>query len=581
MSEQQQPEAPKREPENETGANGATDTAEAGAESPPDSSEPESSEPESSEPESSEPESSEPESSEPESSEPESSEPESSEPESAESEAPEASTSDETAPADETAPSEETAPAAETAEAPAPAEAAARAEAGHVQVRKRAKSVYASEVKAGQSVEGIFLVQSKELPVDRNGKRYLSVTLADRTGRIDARLWEGAEVAAETFRQSDHVRVRGLAQSYHGRTQLRLDTIEAVDAGAEGLPASEFVAESKKPVDRMLADLVAVVDGMQNAHLKALVHAFLDDPDHANRFKRAPAAQSIHHAWKGGLLEHTLSVMQLCERLCDHYPHVDRDLVLAGAFFHDYGKIDELAYEDTVGYTDEGRLVGHLVMCCQWLRERAGELDGFPKPLLDQLVHIVVSHHGELEYGSPRRPQTLEALLVHSADVLDARVSSWTELLEGAGPDGWTDFVRVYDRQLFRGGATIEGGAPAGVARKKRRKRRKRKPAGEGAEAAPTTERRGGPPKRTRPAGGAAPEGARRGRPDRRERPPRPDRPERGRGAKERPKREEKPTLTFNPFAALAKKDEEGGAAEAAEKTPRAPDDKAPDGQES
>ena len=504
----------------------------------------------------------------------------------AETPATEAAETTEAAPSTEAAPAAEAAPATEAApsEAPATAEAAPSTEApkppkGDAGVKvRRAKGHYAGEVEPGQDIAGLFLVQRKQLPIDRAGRPFLALTLIDRTGRLEGRLWDGAEQVAERFREGDHVRVKGTAVTFQGRLQVRLDDVDRIDASDLEVPTAEFLPAGRGTAEHQLEEIVSLVDGMENRFLKQLLHAFLDDPEQTRKFKRAPAAQSVHHAWVGGLIEHTLSVMKLGQRLCEHYPHVDRDLVLTGCFLHDYGKIEELVYEGAFGYSRTGRLVGHLVMTSQWVHDQASEIDGFPDELLDQVVHIVVSHHGELEYGSPKRPKTLEALLVHYADVVDARVNSFTELLQDAGPDGWTDYSRLYDRPLYRGGMD-----PSATTRRspRKRKRKKRKKAGDRA------------PERGATAAGAETSGEGRGR-TRTERPKgkRPEskrpkaersgRPERaprsgkgpGKGPKgERAPKQKEPTLTFNPFAALAGPDEGEAKAAAPTETPtRAPE---------
>ncbi len=373
-----------------------------------------------------------------------------------------------------------------------------------------------ADLRAGGPIEGVFLVESKAISTDRRGKPYLALTLADRTGRVEARVWEGAETLDAAFAAGDHVRISGRAQTFQGRLQLHLRNVEPVSIEALEIPAEAFLREGKAPPETLLSELRALVRTMQNPWLKRIIEAFLDDPEHRARFTKVPAAQTVHHAWMGGLLEHTLSVMRLADRICAHYPEVDRDLVLAGCFFHDYGKIAELSCEGGIRYTDEGRLVGHIVLCSQWLAERAHAIEGFPEPLLHALVHCVVAHHGEVEYGSPKRPKTREALLVHYADVIDARLSSWSELLENAGTDGWTEYNRIYGRPLFvgpsadgtpRGGRTA-GRTGAGEGKRRKRRRRKRRPeasggaAGGGAQSpakAPQRETRPGEAKGRRP----------------------------------------------------------------------------------
>jgi 3'-5' exoribonuclease len=202
----------------------------------------------------------------------------------------------------------------------------------------------------------------------------------------------------------------------------------------------------------MFAEVRALVAQVRNSHVRALLQAFLDDPEIARGFLIAPAAKSIHHAWLGGLCEHTLSVLQLGWRICDHYPQLDRDLVTAGALLHDIGKSREISTQPGFEYTDEGKLVGHLVLTCQLIREKASRIQGFPIELEWQLTHLVVAHHGRHEYGSPKEPATLEAMVVHALDELDTRVSSFGQLMAQA-PGRWTDGKNIYRRQLMKTGA--------------------------------------------------------------------------------------------------------------------------------
>jgi 3'-5' exoribonuclease len=211
--------------------------------------------------------------------------------------------------------------------------------------------------------------------------------------------------------------------------------------------------------DAMFAQIRALVSQVRNQHVRALLLAFLDDPEIAPAFRVAPAAKAIHHAFLGGLCEHTLSVLQLGWRICDHYPQLDRDLVTAGALLHDIGKSREISTAPGFEYTDEGKLVGHLVLTCQLIREKAARIPGFPPDLEWQITHLVVAHHGRQEYGSPKEPVTLEAMVVHALDELDTRVSSFGQLLAQA-QGRWTESKNLYRRQLFKGGAAAPADDP-------------------------------------------------------------------------------------------------------------------------
>ncbi|OFX24735.1 MAG: phosphohydrolase, partial [Anaeromyxobacter sp. RBG_16_69_14] len=321
--------------------------------------------------------------------------------------------------------------------------------------------IWVKDVKEGETVKSVFLVARKAVPTAKSGKTYLSVTLHDKTGELEARAFERVEELSQTFEEKDYLEVEGQVGTFQGKPQLRLEQMIKADPAA--LDGSEFVwappPEPKKPEKTGFSDqeeatwkeLLALVEAVTDNHVRALIQAFLEDDDVANRLRRAPAAKSVHHAYPGGLLEHTVSCLKLAHRLCDHYPQVDRDLLVAGAFFHDLGKIRELSYDRQVDYSDEGRLIGHLVMTAQWIHDKSRRL-GVPRDLEHQVVHIVLSHHGRLEYGSPKLPVTLEALLTHELDEIDSRVNSWLNLMgrEG-GTRRWTDSNNVYDQHIWRG----------------------------------------------------------------------------------------------------------------------------------
>ena len=469
------------------------------------------------------------------------------------------------------------------------------------------EKTWVKDIKEGERVKALFAVSRKAVPTAKSGKSYLSVTLVDRTGELEARAFDRVEEIAALFEEKDLVEAEGLVGTFQGKPQLRIEGIAKADAAAAGADAADFVwippPEPKKP-ERPAADessapwaeLLALVDAITDPHVKSLVKAFLEDDDVAARLRRAPAAKGVHHAYPGGLLEHTISCIKLSHRIADHYPQLDRDLLVAGAFFHDLGKIRELTYERTVEYGDEGRLVGHLVMAAQWIHDKARRT-GVPRDLEQHVVHLVLAHHGKLEFGSPKVPVTLEALVTHFIDDLDSRMNSWVNLMgRDGGSRRWTDANNVYGHPIWRGplptaqvekkgpppelmtpviyvprdAATPSGEPRRGAAAKKPRPprpaRTEPRPAEPGAPAAEAAAA-------SRPEPAASPD-----RPARPERPERADRPDRGprapggpggpRGPGDRKPRymgprlpgdkgpaarAEKPrSLTHNPFAALA-----------------------------
>ena len=322
--------------------------------------------------------------------------------------------------------------------------------------------IWVKDVKEGERLKSVFLVARKAVPTAKSGKTYLSVTFQDKTGELEARAFERVDELAASFEEKDYVEVEGPIGAFQGKPQLKIEVAGKVqDAGA--LDAAEFAwapaPEPKKPEkpaaagveDTLWNELLGLVDVIADPHVKSLVKAFIEDDDIASRMRRAPAAKTIHHAYAGGLLEHTVSSLKLAHRIADHYPQVDRDMLVAGAFFHDLGKIRELQGDRNVEYTDEGRLVGHLVMTAQWVHDKARRV-GVPRDLEHHVVHMILAHHGKLEFGSPKPPMTLEALLTHYIDELDSRVNSWLNLMarEG-GSKRWTSADNVYEQPIWRG----------------------------------------------------------------------------------------------------------------------------------
>jgi len=322
--------------------------------------------------------------------------------------------------------------------------------------------IWVKDVKEGERPKSVFLVAKKAVQTAKSGKTYLAATFQDKTGELEARAFERVEELSALFEEKDLVEVEGTIGTFQGKPQLRIETIAKV-ADPAGLDPAEFIwaapPEPKKPEkpapaerdDAVWKELLALVEPIVDPHVKALVQSFVEDEDIAARLRRWPAAKSVHHAYPGGLLEHTVSCLKLAHRLSDQYPQVDRDLLVAGAFFHDLGKIRELGSERSPEYTDEGRLVGHHVMTAQWIHDRARRL-GVPRELEHQLVHLVLAHHGKLEYGSPKVPMTLEALLTHEIDEIDSRVNSWLNLMgKEGGSRRWTSSDNVYEQPIWRG----------------------------------------------------------------------------------------------------------------------------------
>ncbi len=306
-------------------------------------------------------------------------------------------------------------------------------------------------LKEGDPFSGHLLAQEVAWRTSAKGSEYLELRLADASGDLKAFLWDLRAVEGDLDRVAPDafLWVKGAASAYNGRLQLRLDKVRpALDAEVGDL--GRFFPTSARPVPEMLAELDALLASVKDPWVARLLAAlFQEDAALRAAFARAPAAKSMHHAFLGGLLEHTLSVAAVADRACGHYRHLNRDLVLAGVLLHDLGKTAELSYERAFGYTDAGNLLGHIAIEAQWIQRAAEGIPGFPEDLRLHLLHIVLSHHGRLEYGSPVVPKTPEALLVHMLDDLDGKLEAMARAAQDAGSGRWSPYSRALDRMVF------------------------------------------------------------------------------------------------------------------------------------
>jgi 3'-5' exoribonuclease len=312
-----------------------------------------------------------------------------------------------------------------------------------------------------ECIDEIFLATQKQLRPNRMGNLYLQVELCDRTGTITARLWNATEEDYRSFEPGDYVRVEGTAQLYQGAMQVIATSVSR--ATAAEVDEADFQPQPAVDVDALRSRLVQALRSLSNPHLRSLAECFLMDEHFMTRFARAPAGIKNHHAYVGGLLEHVVQLIELCHRLAPCYPEIDAELLTMGAFLHDVGKIDELAYERGFSYTNEGQLVGHVVMGVGLLECKAREVErlrGEPVPaeLLVRLKHMIVSHHGQYEFGSPKLPMTLEAVALAYLDDLDAKLHNFSQLMrEDPNVESpWTVYHPLIGRKLFKG--TPEGG---------------------------------------------------------------------------------------------------------------------------
>jgi len=315
------------------------------------------------------------------------------------------------------------------------------------------KTIYIKDIKAGDKVNDYFLVSEKNSAFSLKGAPYLNLRLKDKTGEVDGKVWDNVPEMDKIFKKGDIIQIQCRAVNYKNAIQMSLLSARLAD-DAEVDPVDYFPS-AKEDIGKMYDDLMAYAEKVQAAPLKRLLASFFDDVETRERFKRAPAAKGFHHGYIGGLLEHTLSVTRLLDEVIDHYPGLNRDLILTGGILHDIGKIHEFTYDRLVDYSDEGRLIGHIVMGVEMVNAKIAAIDDFPVQLAMELRHILLSHHGVLEFGSPKRPKTLEALVVHHMDDLDAKVNAFREFIRDAdgSESDWTPFHRLLERFIYKGKA--------------------------------------------------------------------------------------------------------------------------------
>jgi len=319
---------------------------------------------------------------------------------------------------------------------------------------------YVSQLGHQESVNQVFLASDKQLRPNRNGNLYLQMELSDRSGKIGARMWNASEASYGSFENGDYLQVEGTTQLFQGAMQLIVSRLSKVDGST--VQEDDFTPLAPVEVEKLGARLGELLRTMTNPHLANLAECILIDEELMRKFCQAPAGIKNHHAYRGGLLQHIVGLMEVIARIASCYPQIDRDLLLMGALLHDIGKVDELSYERELAYTDEGQLIGHLVMAVSLLERKVQESeklsgDPFPNETLLRLKHMIVSHHGEYEYGSPKLPMTVEAVALFCLDNLDAKIHTFQQQLRDDPNLGsrWTHFNPNLGRKLFKGG-TLE-----------------------------------------------------------------------------------------------------------------------------
>jgi 3'-5' exoribonuclease len=309
-----------------------------------------------------------------------------------------------------------------------------------------------------QTITSFFVVALKQVKSKKNGELYLSLTLADRSGQLQANMWDNVTDAIDAFEQDDFVKVKGAIHKYNGRWQLTLHKVRKL--GESEIDYSDYIPKTAKDIDQLWRTLGEFIDSFENAWLKSLVKEFIADEAIATAYKCAPAAKTLHHAFVGGLLDHVVSLLTVCDLAARNYPQVNRDLLLTGAFLHDIGKVHELTYQRSIAYTTQGQLLGHMIIELQMLHDKLERVPGFPEELRVLIEHMIISHHGQYEFGSPKLPMFPEALMLHYMDDLDSKMESMRAQFERETEldSPWTSYNSSLGRSLLNTKKFLEKG---------------------------------------------------------------------------------------------------------------------------
>ena len=312
------------------------------------------------------------------------------------------------------------------------------------------KTIFIKDIQENQKVEGLFLVKQKTMALTRTGNPYLSLMVGDKTGDMKGRVWEQAEALASRFEKDDFIWIESVAVSYQNSLQLTITSVKRCLLSE--IDVTDFIPQAQHDREESFRALITIIDTIQNPYFKQLLNLFAADEDFVRLFKLSPAAKKLHHVYLGGLLEHTLSVANLILRLGTHYPGLHRDLLLTGGILHDIGKVHELAYTRSFDYTDAGRLLGHIMLGIEMINQKISLIPDFPPDLARELKHLLISHHGEYAYGSPKRPKTVEALILYYLDDLDAKVQDMQSFIEKeqAHPSMCAGYHQSLDRYIYK-----------------------------------------------------------------------------------------------------------------------------------
>ena len=307
---------------------------------------------------------------------------------------------------------------------------------------------YINTLNEGEKINETYLVKMKKSDVTKTGKPYDKLVLADKTGSIDAMVWDPNSAGIEDFDVLDMININAIVNSFQGANQLNIKRARKCSEG-EYDPA-DYLPVTEKNIDEMWKALLDYAAGIKNENLKKLLYAFFSDEIFAAKFKKSSAAKAVHHGFVGGLLEHTLSVTNMCNYFADAYPLLNRDLLITVAMLHDIGKTRELSDFPQNDYTDEGQLMGHIVIGAHMVMEKMDEIGGFPPKLYSEVTHCILAHHGEYEFGSPKKPAIMEAVALHFADNTDAKMETMKEIFTSTTDDGWLGFNRLIDSNIRR-----------------------------------------------------------------------------------------------------------------------------------
>lgn len=306
---------------------------------------------------------------------------------------------------------------------------------------------YIKDYKESDRMSDIYLCKHKQSAVTKNGKPYDNVILQDKSGTIDAKIWDPNSAGIEDFDSLDYIEVYGDVTSFQGALQVNVKRVRKCREG-EYDPA-EYLPVSKFGIQEMTQELYGFIDSIQNPCLHTLLESFFKkDQAFLKAFQQSSAAKTVHHGFVGGLLQHTLAVTRLCDYFCKQYPILNRDLLVTAAICHDIGKVKELSLFPVNDYTDDGQFIGHIVIGSEMIAEKVKEIEGFPALLANELKHCILSHHGEYEFGSPKKPAIVEAVALNFADNVDAKIETFTELLESTTEQGWLGFNRLFESNL-------------------------------------------------------------------------------------------------------------------------------------